>query len=508
VGNALYLWFLATVTCGSPPHEQEAAVDEMIAIARAHSDGELEIKAQWAAAHISLERLDRDGFDQAVTCICELAERLRQGTFRWMAAALVATQAQLDGDLAEADRLAAEALVIGQQADEPTAYEACGVQLTVTVTWRDDIRLLGHMYGMLGRLYPTFSMNTAWPLAQAMLESRPDDLKPLVEALRVDDVSKDATYLVTIGMLSFVVAIDGNQARARELLACWEPYRDLAGLPTGPAAIMYSGPLSRGLLHIALGEHDAAIAALEQAVVGFERLRSPCLITWAQIELARAHLLRAHDRDRDQATRLLEQAEDVGQRLGLTYMLRRVAEVRVDPTQPDSWGTAATPAARRATLRVRAERAIGMLVSGQVGRWVRDRDDADIERRFGSARVQRTIFNAMARSVEADNAGDIVGDLVFELSRVSGTAAFPEPDVWTVELRSGEGKSRQGGSANPLLVLKLGIPDFVRILGGELGAWEALVNRRMRMEGDMMVAMRMEAIFGGALELAGPDIDQ
>lgn len=47
----------------------------------------------------------------------------------------------------------------------------------------------------------------------------------------------------------------------------------------------------------------------------------------------------------------------------------------------------------------------------------------------------------------------------------------------------------------------------LRILGGELGEWEALVNRRMRMEGDMMTAMRMEAVFGGALELAGPDLD-
>ena len=75
--------------------------------------------------------------------------------------------------------------------------------------------------------------------------------------------------------------------------------------------------------------------------------------------------------------------------------------------------------------------------------------------------MQRAVFNAMARAVTAESAGDLKGDIVYELSRDLATGTFAEPDTWTLHIDGDNTTARQGPSPEPLLTLRTSIADFV-----------------------------------------------
>jgi class 3 adenylate cyclase len=507
VGRALSMWMLTTAPCGSTRAERDAATREIIAIGRELGDAELEFSGTWSDALVAMEGSDRDRFLVDALRGEELAEILRQPFYRWMAAALRASFTLISGDLEAAEEQGREALLVGQTADEPTAYEVFGAQLITKATWRDEYGRYTSVTSVVTRQYPTYSMAALMPTFNAMAEGRPDDARRHLDDLVGVDFSPDGAYLATLANLSWLVAEYNHPAGARWAIELWTPH--IGGQPflVGPIA-NFPGSVNyyMGLMHIVLDDPGTAIGWLELGCADAERLGAPHASANAKAELARALLMRGGEGDAERAEDLLADALATAEARGYDWIVRRVAEVRADLAIGPSFVTKDQSAQARPTLRERAERVVTSALSGMVGNWVRDRSDADIERRFGSARVQRAVFNAMARAIGPENAGDLHGDLVFELTRVAGTAAFPEPDVWTIELRSGEATARQGHSTDALLVARLGIPDFVRLLGGEIGGWDALVQRRMRMEGDMSVALRLEGLFAASGPLEGVEL--
>jgi alkanesulfonate monooxygenase SsuD/methylene tetrahydromethanopterin reductase-like flavin-dependent oxidoreductase (luciferase family) len=141
----------------------------------------------------------------------------------------------------------------------------------------------------------------------------------------------------------------------------------------------------------------------------------------------------------------------------------------------------------RGAMQRGGQAALAKLVAG--------RSDAEIEKRFGRAVTQKAIFAAMARAYVPEVAAGFEGEIVYELTRSSNGRRTP--DVWTLRVQEGRATALQAGGAAPAVLVRLPLPDFARIISGELHPAAALMDGRMELEGDLRVAARLGEMFGG-----------
>ncbi len=161
--------------------------------------------------------------------------------------------------------------------------------------------------------------------------------------------------------------------------------------------------------------------------------------------------------------------------------------------------------ARRGRRRQASGGELRDLAVGQARRIVRERgtallarvvdgaQDVDLERRFGSAIAQRTMFAGMARAFEPEAAGGFQGQLVYELTR---PATAQEPTRWTIEVLDGHASARPGGSPEPALTVRFNLADFVRVAAGLLDPAAPLLAGRASLQGDFALAARLPEMFG------------
>jgi putative sterol carrier protein len=69
--------------------------------------------------------------------------------------------------------------------------------------------------------------------------------------------------------------------------------------------------------------------------------------------------------------------------------------------------------------------------------------------------------------------------------------------VWTLRVRDGKASAVPGNGGSPAVLLRMALPDFARILGGELHPAAALMQGKIELEGDLRVAARLGEMFGG-----------
>src|SRR3954453_14523546 len=101
------------------------------------------------------------------------------------------------------------------------------------------------------------------------------------------------------------------------------------------------------------------------------------------------------------------------------------------------------------------------------------------------------IFTAMPQSFLAANAAGI--DAVAEW-RIAGADDQP-PARWQVRISGGQCTVQRDGDAKPDVVYELGAIDFIRLVAGQLEGPQLFVSGRLRVEGDLMLAARMPAMF-------------
>jgi hypothetical protein len=129
-----------------------------------------------------------------------------------------------------------------------------------------------------------------------------------------------------------------------------------------------------------------------------------------------------------------------------------------------------------------------------LGRLVRRATPEQLERYFGKQLAQRVIFEGMARQFQPKFARGFEGDIVYELSHVTDGAA--PPDRWTIRVEGETARAIPGGGEDAALTLRFSLPDFARVLAGEVAVPELLFNDRLDMEGDLAVAGRLPEMFG------------
>ncbi|MCW2865704.1 MAG: flavin-dependent oxidoreductase, F420-dependent methylene-tetrahydromethanopterin reductase [Actinoallomurus sp.] len=170
---------------------------------------------------------------------------------------------------------------------------------------------------------------------------------------------------------------------------------------------------------------------------------------------------------------------------------RRAADYRIDEkaelARRPAAATLPSPtellATARTALRGRGRQAFARLVTS--------RSDHQLERGFGP-RAQRVFFAGMIRAFDPAMAMGFEGELEFRLCR-----AATEETPWTVDVRGGRARVRAGAADQPVVSIRAGAADFLRLVAGEAQAPALALDGRLEIHGDLAIAPRIGEMFGG-----------
>ena len=123
---------------------------------------------------------------------------------------------------------------------------------------------------------------------------------------------------------------------------------------------------------------------------------------------------------------------------------------------------------------------------------VRGRSDAQLHRLFDRGPGLPAIFRAMEAALVPERADGVEAEVQYELRARSGPRRS-----WVVSIRERRAVARRGTASDPALTMRASVPDFVRIAAGEVFAPRLLLEGRVELEGDYVLATRLEEIFGG-----------
>jgi alkanesulfonate monooxygenase SsuD/methylene tetrahydromethanopterin reductase-like flavin-dependent oxidoreductase (luciferase family) len=147
-------------------------------------------------------------------------------------------------------------------------------------------------------------------------------------------------------------------------------------------------------------------------------------------------------------------------------------------------------ATERATPRRKGRTRLRKRIRDAFIRFVTTRSDDELERGFGPA-AQRVFFAGMVRSFDPAMAMGFEGRLEFRLRR--GTGETP----WTIEVRDGRARLIAGPAEAPVVSIRTGAADFLRLVSGEAHAPTLALDGRLTIQGDLAMAPRVGEMFGG-----------
>ena len=118
--------------------------------------------------------------------------------------------------------------------------------------------------------------------------------------------------------------------------------------------------------------------------------------------------------------------------------------------------------------------------------------DRQLERVFGTAGAQRAVFAMMAARFDPDHAAGFTGAIVYDLGLADGTRR-----PWTIDIRGGRARVRQGQTARPALTVGVGLADFIKLMTQAQDSYQLIAAGRLTLDGDLGLAGRLGAMFGG-----------
>lgn len=275
--------------------------------------------------------------------------------------------------------------------------------------------------------------------------------------------------------------------------------------------------LTTGPVSTTLARTAARTGRLDAAERHFDDALAACAAhSWralgADVSTRYAAMLFDRDRgsDHERAVALAREARSTAVELGMRTVLADasgllgIEDATAAADRPSRSGTPLAPTISR---RDRARSRLTARGRASVARWTRNTTDADLSRHFASNLAQRALFTAMAKSYQPVLAFGFEGDIAFELraddSRGNNGLDAATSDWWTLQVAGRRASARRGGSDSAAVTVHVGVADFVRIVAGELHPIRALVEVRVEIEGDVVLAARLSEMFGSVEPAAG-----
>jgi len=241
-------------------------------------------------------------------------------------------RALLEGRFADAERLAQQALALGQRVQNQTTNLIFGVQLW---TLRREQGRLQEVEAALRGVIAQYPTLPAWRCALIFLHGelgRLDETRAAFEQLAAHDFSdlpRDAFWLIALTLLAEVCTVLADAPRAATLYELLLPYAE-RHVVVGRAAAAYYGSVLRplGLLATTMGRWDEAEQHFQGALTKHAQVGARPWLAHAQYAYAVMLLKRRKVANRKKALVLLTQALATAQELGMNGLRSKVQSLR------------------------------------------------------------------------------------------------------------------------------------------------------------------------------------
>jgi hypothetical protein len=436
--------------------------------------------------------------EQEIEHAAEIAERLGSPRFSWE---IDANRAYRLMDLG--DRAGAEALLhrAGTTLRRLRPDLHVGVELggLLQIKWLYDgevatARRAGEAMQTAIQMGLLSALNTAYAAFDGDHQTARRGLASLLtedlEELRRPDLFVPAGLC----MLALAATLGGDRAAGERLRPLFEPLRPYV---VCPGLLMYFGHIAEwhiGRLEMLAGNFESAVGELHAAVARADSLRLVWLRGWVRVDLALALHRLGNPDDGEEARAVLAEGEEIAKRHAMRWIQQQAAVARAElegRAQPPP-----VPQAGEHTRPIRAlaartgRRALGVMVRGQ--------DDEALERRFSEPRRQRALLRAAARGFQPAHSGGFCGVIAYELEPFAIESPPDAPWRWAIEVDSKAGRARlvEPAPLEAAVTIHAGLAEWVRVSAGVQDAVTAMTVGHFSIEGDVILAARLEAMFG------------
>jgi tetratricopeptide (TPR) repeat protein len=479
---------------GEPGHTIEAALG-LLEMECDREDLRFRTIQMAVTANYALGRMSE--YERAVEQAVESARRLSSPRFDWEVDMNLCMRAADRGDRETAEIMAHQAGVVVRRL-RPDLHMAVELSGMMMAEWLFD--------GEMARTRIVFEAMDATirrggisAMATFVIAADGDheEAQRRLTALLNDDLESmrrpDLHLPAGLCLLALTATIVGDHDAAAKLRPLLEPLRPFL-LQIAPAtAHGHIAEWHIGRLELMAGRLEAAIEELRVAVKKADELRAIWLQGWARVDLAVA--LHRHG-DAEGASTVLAEGEAVAEGVGLGWVTNRAAEARAELEGREPPTAARTSAAgRRRPIRALAtrggRRALAAMASGL--------DDAGLEHRFADPRRQRALVKATARGFQPAHADGFSGVIAYEVEPYAIEPPAGAPWRWAIAVDSGAGTARllEPAPLDAAVTIHVGLADWVRTMAGEQDPLDAMIAGRCSVEGDVVLAVQMEAMFGG-----------
>jgi tetratricopeptide (TPR) repeat protein len=286
-----------------------------------------------ARVRLTMNRLelgDLQGARADMDAVRQLAHELDHPAYFFRARALDAGMALWEGRFQEAEDAIDDAQRLGEQGGDPNAHETATYQrmrlYRVTGRHTELAKLVPHVAGLFGGTPTAERIARAW--SRSLLLAIGENEQAL-RGLRDLDVVRD----IEVGdptmweALSELALASGQRAAAALLRTKLEPRLDRL-ITGGVIGMTVDGVALRpmALACLTLGERDEALAHFDRGLGACRRLAGEPMVAWMAQEAAALAAERASTQER--ARGWLDEAHEIAERLGMSSVRTRVADVR------------------------------------------------------------------------------------------------------------------------------------------------------------------------------------
>lgn len=434
--------------------------------------------------------------DRAIERMGEIAQRLGSPRFTW--------EVDLNRGLRLLDRgdreggvalvHSAGAVVRRLRPDIHIAVAALGL-LTTEWIFDGEIATSRSIYEAMERVLPR-GLISAFVAFAAAMEGDFKTARRRMGALLTDDLEPlrrpDGHLPTAIWALAIAATLAGDREAGARLRPLFEPLRPYV---ISPAPALAFGQLPQwhiGRLELLAGRPDVAVPELRAAVDRADAYE----IVWVGGP-ARADLATALHRcgDADGAATALSEAESVAERYGVRWAIDAAAKARaeIEGREPEA---RTSTVERSRPIRALASRGGRHALAAMVG----GLDETDLERRFADPRRQRRLLKVVARGFQPSQAGGFSGVIAYELEPFAIEPPPEAPWRWAIKVdsRSGRAHLLEPAPLDAAVTIHIGLADWVRVIAGIEDALTVMVAGRCSVEGDVVLAMRLQDMFGGS----------
>lgn len=271
---------------------------------------------------VGAEMADRQVMDHALQQLTEISQKDNHLQLYWVQTHARAMVSIMDGDFAQAEDYANEAVKIGRQTHGEHVEGVFGVQM---FTIRREQNRLNEVAAVIKRLMTENPEDITWKPGFGVIAAELGYIEPAERILNEMAetgfmLSPDSMYSTTLSYLADICVAVGSEQHAGTLFDMLAPYEDLTITAGATTVCTGSGARRLGSLAALLGDWDRADAMFEKAIAVDTDMASPPWIAHSQAAYGAALRRRGGRGDAERAHCLEGEALATAQKLGMVAL--------------------------------------------------------------------------------------------------------------------------------------------------------------------------------------------